>query len=166
MENMFIIDSMEVVTGWSARANTSGVARTTNHAMGQYAVAFDKSGTDIESGSIGKTIDFNLHLWKPCDHVCFAMYVSDATDVSNIHLILGTDALNASYWSWPVTDLTAGRFTLLSAKLGDASVLKAGVNMRQVLYLAVVCELNDAGDTLTDIAVDQIYLRRARFTQT
>ena len=162
---MFIIDPMESITGWAASGAAGGVAITANHAWGTQAVEFDKTGTGTTAGGIEKTIDYDLHLWTPDDHACMLVYVSDASAVTGIYLILGTDGSNYAYWQWLGSALTAGRFTLLSAKLGDAYVLAAGMDLKSVVYASVMIVLDGAGDTLANIAIDQIYLRRASFTQ-
>lgn len=162
---MLVIDPMESASGWTARLNADTVERTTNHAAGRYAVEFNKTGTGA-AGAMYRSIDLNAHLWKPDDRICLLVYVSAINRIYRVYLLIGADASNYSRWQWLGSGLTAGRFTLLTAKLGDGYTGGEGMDLMSLKYLEFVCETKAVDDALDNIAVDQIYLRRAHFTQT
>ncbi len=165
-EEKFILDTMEDASVWSAlNAYTDNVELTVNHVTGKNAMEFDKVAGGVGCG-ISRAVEFDLSRWNPEDHICWLVYASSVTNIARVSVSLGTSIGVIQQWRVADTVLTAGRFTLCSAQLGNAYTGGAGWNPRVVAYMSVSVTFDAAGNTLADVAIDEIYLRKSRFTQT
>ncbi len=140
-------------------AQTDNLEVNTNHILGVSALEFDKVAGGITT-IVRRTVAFDLHLWRPQDYVVWSLYVSSVTNIVSTSFVLGTDASNYNYWQFLEADgITAGRFTLAKARLGEAFVsVGNGWNPRDVNYMSVIVQFDGSAITLVDIAVDQIHL--------
>ena len=169
-EEKFILYTMESVDAWSgimtSPYSTNNVELTSRHITGVAAIEFDKA---VASGRFGsclyRSVEFDLHRWNPEDRVCWAIYPPSVTAFNYSFLRLGTSADHYAEWRFPVISITVGRFTLCNAKLGDCYVTGNGWTPRAVTYMAVgIYGTSILG--VNDVAIDEIYLRKSRFTQT
>ena len=169
IEEMLVLDEMEVATGWTLLNDaTENLEASTTHAWGKAnSLEFDKKdGTGFFVCGAYKTVALDLRNWNPEDLICWLANAKAQTNLVNTFVRLGTDASNYLEWRFLVASMTANRFNLCSAKLGNAYVAAAGWNQQKVTYMVVGYTFTNETDALTDIEIDHVYLRRSVFTQT
>ena len=168
-EEYLVLGEMESVTGWTVLGTSTDnlVAAASPHAWGVNCVEFDKkSGATVYAGAY-RTVAFDLRLWNPEDRICW-LANPDTADNNMVASIvrLGTSSSHYSEWRFAVGSMTASRFNLCSAKLGDVYVTGNGWNPAVVTYMAVGFLFTNITDALDPLHIDQVYLRSSVFTQT
>ena len=171
MQNDFLVlETMDDYTDWSALSDeTTAIASSTNHVTGTTAVSFDKvaNGDNVAAGAIVKTVVYDdiFHLWRPQDYINWLFYLSVKTYTANAFIRLGTDASNYNEWIYLDASMTAARWNICQARLGNCVVsVGNGWNPSNVDYLVVGTYFDGADDTLTGtdgMVIDRIYLSSA-----
>ena len=166
-DDYFILDRMESATGWSALStDTTTVAISTASARGTNCVSFAKvnGAANTIFGGISRTIDVNNmddHHFYPNAIIAWHLSVTATTNIAYSFLRLGSTAANYAEWRYDDSSLTAGKFTLCAARLGDCYVGGTGCDFDNMDYMAVGCAFDAETDALAAILVDHIYLDSA-----
>lgn len=159
-----ILDRMESITGWSVLGNdTTTLAISTASARGTNCLSFAKvnGAANTIFGGISRTVDIqgmDDNFYHPNAIVAWHLSVSAITDIAYSFLRLGTDASNYAEWRYDDSSITAARFTLCAARLGDCYVTGTGCNYDNMDYMAVGCAFDAETDALAAILVDHIYM--------
>lgn len=172
INDYFVLEEMEYATDtlvdatWTALSNdTTLLAASTIHATGKYGVKFDKedkSDGNLEA-AIYRTVTFDdtvFRNWRANDYIAWEVFVEAVTDVAYTFVRLGTDASNYNEWRTADSGLTALRFTMASARLGECYVAGNGWNPSNVDYMCVGVMFDAEDDELkTDgIVLDRVFL--------
>lgn len=153
------IDGCNAVTGWAVAGQAANLTASTTHMEGTHSLEFDKSGEEGTDGYIEKTItsvnigDFQTHA---IGHT--KVYLSDVSQVSKVFIRLGTDSSN--YFQYDFTILEDGWNDLDFMLSHRTSQLGIGADLSDVTYVAAGVVMNANGNTLTDIRVDSIHVKR------
>ena len=169
MDNYFVLDEMESVDDWTLLGDSSENKADVEapHAWGVTCLKFDKKSGSTKYAGLYRTVAFDLRQWNPEDRICWLANPKDegSSMISSI-VRLGTSASHYNEWRFAVGSMTASRFNVCSAKLGDAYVTGNGWNPAVVTYMAVGFQFTNNSDALTLLHIDQVYLRSSVFTQT
>jgi len=156
--NQLDLQNAEAVADWTAGTDVTNLAVTTNHKTGQYAMEFDKSGGTVTGGTISASLAKNGYFFA--NHKLKAyVYMSAVADVASVSITLGTSASHNNVYT--SSSLSDGWNELDFDCDSPTSTTGNGVNWYNLEYIALTVTMNNAADTLVDIALDTIYLYKA-----
>lgn len=165
------VDQVNSATGWTVLGDSTDTLTTSTATVdGAGALSFAKIAGTTTIAAAYRTLACTLRIsgttgrWRLHDRICWLAYLSDLTNVAYTFVRLGTDASNYCEWRFADTSLTAGRWTLCSAKLGDAYVVGTGWAENSVTYIAVGVGFDANANTLAGILMGKVSLEPAQFT--
>lgn len=150
---------------WSVLGNdTVNLTWTPLRLTGAAGLRFDKAdGSDnTKIAGAARTVaavDLARRI-EPHDQVFWPMIVPDVTNVDYALLRIGTDASNCLEYRYADTSLTAGRWCLCRASIGEGRVVGVGADLSAVSYVAVGVAFDAEGNTLANIVASAPYASR------
>lgn len=157
------IASTEPSSEWSALGNdTTNLTWTPVRLQGRSGLRFDKADgaantklacvyREVASVNIERSFD-------PHDVAVWPMIVPDLTNVEYAFLRIGSDASNYIELRYADTSLTAARWCLCRAALGEAYVAGSGADLSAVEYVAVGVAFDGEANTLANIVAGSPYM--------
>jgi len=158
------LDAMESATPWTIFGNdTTGLAVTTNHVEGQYAIGFNKvdgAANTIYAGCSRLITSTDLTEYVENSGIILgSYYLSALTNVAYVFIRAGTDASNYTEWRVDDDNMVAG-WNAVAFRLAEPAAAVTGTGMihTAVTWIAVGVAFDAESDALASIAVDHINL--------
>jgi len=174
LNNRYMLDEMKALTvagnTWAAvDDNCVNVGLTTSKLFD--GIEFDKVAGAVSTtlySLIARSCVFDLRNWEPEDRIVWVANAKaqDAGEFVAAVVRLGNDVSNYIEWRFPVASMTADRFNLCTAALGNGYVTGTGISdWTNITWMAAGFLFTAETDALADMIVGQISLRSALFNQ-
>ena len=167
--NIRQISACEDATQWTEGATgTDNLDRTTANLEGRFALTFDKVTGGTEA-FVTLDLSQRMTLGERAGEMELAarVYLSDLTDVANVHLRIGKSASHYAEYTFSDTALAAisTAWKHLSADImAPTSETGEGLDTNEISWVQVAVEFDNASDTLADIRLDDVRFQESGST--
>lgn len=140
---------------------TASLTASENVVYGRYCVQFAKvNGAGSFYGLVYKTVSESLNLgtFLPTDEIFWLIQSPTVTDVASAVVRLGSSTTNYVEWRYADSNLTAARWTLCSARLGDGFVNGTGIDWASVTHVGTGLLFDGEDDALAAIQAGPVWV--------
>lgn len=140
---------------------TASLTASANVIFDDLCVQFAKvDGSGSSYGCVYKTVSERLDLgtFLPMDEIFWLVQIPNVTNVTSAIVRLGSSTTNYVEWRYPVASITAARWILCSARLGDGYVNGTGIDWNNVTHAAIGVFFDAENRTLAAIQVGPMWV--------